>query len=151
MLIMKNLHRLITNFYLKDIDEAMILSCFTDENNILVFPYYGLDYNGVNPDQGEYIRQRTLYIENDYVYWYYPRDMDELLHVIQENGVTYRCQIVNTTNQMISMRFKLEVCEHYQFNGNETRALIVKENHDEDYLTNIVPIIEVVVNELGLV
>lgn len=151
MLIMKNFHRLIANFYLTDIAEAMILSCFTDENDILVFPYYGLNYNGVNPDQGEYIRQRTLYIENDYVYWYYPRDIDELLHVIQENGVSYRCQIVNMVNQTINLRFKLEICEHYEFNGTETRALIIQENEDEDYLTNIVPIIEVVVKELGLV
>jgi hypothetical protein len=151
MLLMKNFHRLIVDFYLKDIEEAMILSCFTDEDNILVFPYYGLDYNGVNPDQDEYIRQRTLYIENEYVYWYYPRDMDELLHVIQENGVCYRCQIVNMSNQTISVRFKLEIYEHYEFNGSETRALIINENHEEDYLTNIAPIIEVIVNELGLV
>jgi hypothetical protein len=54
-------------------------------------------------------------------------------------------------NQIISVPFKLKIYEHYNFNGSETRALINNENHDEDYLTNIAPIIEVVVNELGLV
>ncbi|UQZ35304.1 hypothetical protein C2I18_18315 [Paenibacillus sp. PK3_47] len=47
----------------------------------------------------------------------------------------------------VEIRFKLETFEHYEYDGRETRALIIEETEDEDYIRNIVPVIQEVIRQ----
>lgn len=145
MLIMKNYHRLILNFHMRDFEEALILKCFTDKENYLLFPYYGLDYYETDMEVVDYIQQRTLYVENNYIYWFHPQTIDEVTSFVKHNWPSYRCLIMTKEDEKMKIRFKLETYEHYEYNDTETRALIVLETEDEDYIRNIAPKIKEVI------
>lgn len=111
---MKYYHREILDFYMRDFKESLILQCFTDKENYLLFPYYGLD---------------------------------EITAFIKDNQQTYKCLVMTKENEKMKIRFKLETYEHYEYNETETRALIIEETEDEDYIRNIAPKIRKVIQK----
>ncbi|MHA6533311.1 hypothetical protein [Paenibacillus sp. BAC0078] len=142
MLIFKDFHRLILNFYLDPSEEAMILNCFTDKDHFLLFPRYGLDRYGYDPETVNFIKERTEYIESNFVYWYSPRNLEELKGIITDEGVCYDCRVASKVNNEVKFRFKLEKFEHYGYPEEaETTALIINEEEEGDYIRNIAPLI----------
>lgn len=123
------------------------MQCFTDKGNYLLFPYYGLDYNESDIQVVNYIKQRTLFVENNYIYWFNPKTFDEITAFIKDNQHTYRCLIMTKENEEMKIRFKLGTYEHYEYNETETRALIIEETEDEDYIRNIAPRIRKVIQK----
>jgi len=124
----------------------MILSCFTDKDHLLLFSCYGLDYYDFDSETVSFIKERTAYIEDNFIYWYTPLNFEELLQLVIQEGICYRCMVVKLeNNNTTKIRFKLEGFEHYEYGEVETRALIISEEEDEDYIINIAPLI----NEVG--
>lgn len=144
-MIVKQDHRVILDFYLHPSDEALILSCFIGDENFIVFPYYGLNYNRVDLELADQIRKQTLYVENNYIHWRAPLNMDELAQQVCDEGITYISQIIQIVKGEIKVRFKLQVFEHYQYNSGETRALIIQETDEGDFCRNVAPVIESIV------
>lgn len=148
MLIFNDSDRLILNFYLDASEEAMILNCFTDEDHFLLFSRNGLDRYGYDPETVQFIKERTEYIESNFVYWYSPRDFEELKEIITDEGVGYDCRVASKVNHEVKFRFKMEKFEHFGYPEiPETTALIIKEEEEGDYIRNIAPLIRKVAGE----
>ncbi|MBA2937419.1 hypothetical protein HZF08_03815 [Paenibacillus sp. CGMCC 1.16610] len=135
----EDLNKAICNFYLSIKEEAEVLWCFTDADHKLVFS--SLKHNFIrHEDLKEFIESRTIFIENNYTYWYSPRSIQELFRIIEDNPITYRCRVLFSDDDINNPRFRIHVYEHYNYKSSETRALLINEEKIEnDYVSNILP------------
>jgi hypothetical protein len=137
MLIFDDTEKVIYNFYLSPEEEAQILVCFTDRDYFLVFPFYRVSFYN-NEDLEQYVYERTVCIHDDYTYWVRPNTFDELVDLIKNDPITYRCRVVKLDSEELITRFKLQTYEHYGYPDMETRALIITEELSEnDYICNV--------------
>lgn len=135
----EDLNKAICNFYLPIKEEAEVLWCFTDEEHRIVFSSYKHNFIGQG-ELKEFIESRTIFIENNYTYWYSPRTIQELIRIIEDDSITYRCRVVSSDDDINNPRFRIHVYEHYNYKGSETRALLIDEEIIEnDYISNILP------------
>ena len=148
MLLFNN--KVICNFYLNPEEEAEILTCFTDDEFFLVFPFYK-DNFFYDKELKQFVYERVVGIENDYTYLVRPNSFEELVDIIKNDPITYRCRVVQMSSSKLITRFKLHIYEHYGFPDMETRALIIDEELSEnDYLCNIQPKIKETISKLFL-
>jgi len=141
----------IYNFNLTTKEEALVLMEFTDSKHELLFPYYERNFS-VFPEDRAYVEERfvtkskeNILTENDpsamnqYIYWYKPHDLEDLIEIINRDGITYRCIVVPKNEEVEKYRFKLFIYEHAVYQGEETRALWINESVENDYKNHIYP------------
>ncbi|WP_128102125.1 hypothetical protein [Paenibacillus sp. DCT19] len=143
--------RALYHFHLAIQEEANILSQFIDTEHDLLFPYFECNFSAF-PEDRDYIEKRTRikskenvfnlknsFVENETVYWYRPNDLQDLMHILHRDRITYRCIVLPKNSDLDHIRFKLFAYEHAEYQGEETRALFIDENTPDDYLVHVHP------------
>ncbi len=158
-MIFENQKNAIYDFDLPAHEEALIIECFADEMNDLLFPFLECNFE-VLPEWEDFVKDRARFIipdkifkhsssrvEDELVYWYNPLNFKELVKIIEFDHLTYSCMVIPRYKELDDWRFKLFTHEHAMYKDKETRALWITESKVGDYSQNIVHRIHKLVNE----
>jgi hypothetical protein len=116
------------------------------------FPYYLCNFESF-PEDIDYIKARTKFIsqdpvfeeitlnQNDYIYWYEPTGLEDLVSILNLDYFTYRCIVVPKDGSLQNWRFKLFTYEHAMYGEEETRALWIEESEENNYENNVYPFV----------
>lgn len=154
----------IVDFYLENNVEAEILKCFLSENEKLLFhcwEYFILPDSEVDIATKEYIISRTKIVSeinlfetvyhknNEVSYWYEPINQSELINEIYQSYYDYVCIVIENGKDISDYKYLLTIEENYpDEEGEECRALLIKERVKGTFQNDILPRIKKVLKPL---
>jgi hypothetical protein len=114
------------NGYLLD---SVILSCFLDEDDHILFPY--LPWNR----QDNFIEERKVFTSTVSTYhhsmvgqqiWYKAKNYYDLYQILSREGITYSCMIISKyAKSAEEYKFLIDVYEHGIYESEEYRILYI--------------------------
>lgn len=144
--------------------ETDIIHCFMNDSNIVVFPWFVLDPSRfdelkkvlgdlleLNPTDIEGIPlRRELFRtkgdifdfglkESESVIWFSPINDEELLKVLMDAGIGYKCFILKKGSNIIDFEYKLEVYEHHEVENTEYRSLFINSTSNYKFQERVLP------------
>lgn len=126
--------------------DAAVLSCFIDEEDIILFPYLMRNpHNTFVEDRKVFTNHFSIYqfpySNGDLSIWYKAKGYYDLVQVLRREGITYTCMVIpkGATN-VEEYKYLLHVYEHGMFDGEELRALyIIDEKVKGSYENKVLP------------
>lgn len=154
---MKIENNVVLNFSLNSEEEAEFLRCFLTDDALIVFPFKESWLNHEEEDlytsseRKDFILSRTIAVsknqviywlpkDDESVYWYSPKDSNELESLIEENYYDYVCIILEKGKGVKDYTYLLSIEESYPFTENNTcRALLVHEKIKDSFKDKVIP------------
>lgn len=152
---MKIQDNIISDLYVRKDEEAKILKCFLDDNEMLLFHCWEsflLSNSNIDTNRKDFVLNRTVIKSKDKLFetlnhidsgmscWYSPLDNNELIQEIEEMYYDYTCIVLEVGKNIEDYTYLLSIEENYPFKEDEDcRALVVKEGSNGNFKNKVLP------------
>ncbi|WP_432406572.1 hypothetical protein [Wukongibacter sp. M2B1] len=75
--------------------------------------------------------------ENELFYWFSPQNKEEIIKIIEAKFLDYHCVVLKKGNRLKDYEYLLDITEHFNYNNDECRALIINEKVVDSFKTNV--------------
>jgi hypothetical protein len=147
----------VLNFYLSSKEQAELLKCFSSDNEQILFPFKENwlvseeDDLCISDREKEFIIKRTIAVSKEHIiywipeddesiYWYSPKDTNELVNLIEKNFYDYISIILEKGKNVKDYTYLLSIEENYLTAEDDTcSALLVNEKIRNSFQDKVVP------------
>ena len=154
---MKIKNNVVLNFYLNSGKQAEFLKCFSADNEQILFPFKESwlisdeENLCISNEEKQFIINRTIAVSKEHIiywipedgeniYWYSPKDTNELVNLIEKNLHDYICIILENGKNIKDYTYLLSIEENYPIAEDDScNALLVNEKFRNSFQDKIVP------------
>ncbi|CRK84533.1 hypothetical protein [Neobacillus massiliamazoniensis] len=117
----KSPHFTIRNFELGYTESAKFYRCFANSVEDLLFPYFEVNLRNDEKEWKDFILNRTVFksetwtfqdVTHKNVYWYRPKNEQELIKIIKNEGLNSLFYVVPSGSDIESYNYLIYVVEH---------------------------------------
>jgi hypothetical protein len=144
--------------------EADIIRCFIDDNQIVVFPWFIYDptrFDVIKSELGDLVdlepndmeglpQKREIFRtkgdilnfglkDSECIIWFSPINEEELLNVLENVGIGYKCYILKKGIKNTDFDYELEIYEHHEIDNEEYRSLFIRASDESHYQSEVLP------------
>ena len=150
-------------FFLEGIEEietleevADILSCFVNEEDILLFSIDEENLLNIPHDGTRYFEERTMFRNNEWVLphapisttsprfqlWYRPLDRDEIVETLKRDYYGCLCVVIKKGSDFKDLTLILNI-----FEGQECEVLSIEDRSQRDFISLVLPRLQELLKE----
>lgn len=147
--------------------ESELINCFRGENDIVLFPWLVSNFNTYIRDTEnirEFVREHEFLRTDEFIFpwkrgrgrkskyvWYTPNSHDDLIRILNSQGITYACCILDKDKKLGEFSYYLTMYEHHIINNREYRSLIYYENKNQGSKEKVLANLKSVINKYNTI
>jgi hypothetical protein len=155
----KSPHFMIRNFELGYTESAKFYRCFANSVEDLLFPCFEVNLRNVEKEWKDFIVNRTVFksetwsfldVTHKNVYWYRPKNEQDLIEIIENEGLNSLFYVVPSGSDIESYNYLIYVVEHVTDENDEYVAMFVTERTIGIFEKQVLPKLRKIFSEVKL-